>query len=649
MIDLIHDLEGYQAEYQRSVQDPEGFWAGVAEGFHWHKLWDRVLDWNFEEPSVRWFEGGLTNLCFNAVDRHALLDGDRVALIWEPNSLNDAPRQWTYRELQEAVARTAGMLQTMGVQAGDRVCLYMPMIPELLWSVLACARLGAVHSVVFGGFSARSLADRVADAGAAVVVCSEKIRRGPRELPCRAVVEEALDFLEAEQDHPVRKVLVQGSLDPSKPLRSFPNIQSWDWDRLWDQTTTRPEPRWMDAEDPLFILYTSGSTGKPKGVLHSTGGYMVYTAYSFAQVFRTAPGDVFWCTADIGWITGHSYLAYGPLLQGATVVMFEGIPTYPDPSRFWKICERHRVSHFYTAPTAIRALMVHGDAPVQSADLSSLRVLGSVGEPINEEAWQWYHRVVGGERCPVTDTWWQTETGGILIGALAGLSPLKPTYAGRPLPGVQPVLLDPQGRELEPTDPPSEQEGLLAMRFPWPSILRSTWGDHERCRTTYFSPFPGYYFTGDGARRDVDGMFRIIGRVDDVINVSGHRLGTAEIENALNRHPRVVESAVVGYDHPIKGQGIYAYVILRSGLQDLDADSENQLIHELSETVVREIGAIARPDRIQLVEGLPKTRSGKIMRRFLRKIASGDTSQMGDTTTLLDPSILEAIWAGRKG
>jgi len=432
-------------------------------------------------------------------------------------------------------------------------------------------------------------------------------------------------------------------------LCSFAHTECLDWEDLWHSTLSRPEPRWMNAEDPLFILYTSGSTGKPKGVLHSTGGYMVYTAYSFAQVFRTRPGDVFWCTADIGWITGHSYLVYGPLLQGATVVMFEGIPTHPDPSRFWKICQRHRVTHFYTAPTAIRALMVYGDAPVQSVDLSSLQVLGSVGEPINEEAWLWYHRVVGGERCPVTDTWWQTETGGILIGALAGLSALKPTFAGLPLPGVQPVLLDPSGRELVSTDPPTEQEGLLAMRFPWPSILRSTWGDHERCRNTYFSPFPGYYFTGDGARRDAEGMYRIIGRVDDVINVSGHRLGTAEIENALNLHPMVVESAVVGYDHSIKGQGIYAYVILRTALKDSDQETEDRLCRELSETVVREIGAIARPDRIQLVEGLPKTRSGKIMRRFLRKIASGDTAQMGDTTTLLDPTILESILVGRKG
>lgn len=648
MVDLIPNSEAYHAAYQRSIEDPEGFWAEVASGFYWQKPWDRVLEWNFEEPRVRWFEGGQTNLCYNALDRHALLHGDRIALRWEPNEDREEPRLWTYQELHDAVVRTAGMLQDLGVKSGDRVAVYMPMVPELLWTVLACARLGAVHSVVFGGFSARSLADRIADAGAAWVVCSEQIRRGPKVLPCRAVVAEALALLDQEMENPVVKVVVQGGL-PN--LASNPTIGPTEWLRwedLWPTTLTKPEPRWMNAEDPLFILYTSGSTGKPKGVLHSTGGYMVYTAYSFAQVFRTQPGDVFWCTADIGWITGHSYLAYGPLLQGATVVMYEGIPTYPDPSRFWKICERHRVTHFYTAPTALRALMVYGDAPVQSADLTSLQVLGSVGEPINEEAWLWFHRVVGGERCPVTDTWWQTETGGILIGALAGLSPLKPTYAGLPLPGVQPVLLDPQGSELKPTDPPSEQEGLLALRFPWPSILRSTWGDHERCRNTYFSPFPGYYFTGDGARRDAQGMYRIIGRVDDVINVSGHRLGTAEIENAINLHPRVVESAVVGYDHPIKGQGIYAYVILRSGLQGLSAEAEEQLAQELNGTVVREIGAIARPDRIQMVEGLPKTRSGKIMRRFLRKIAAGDTANMGDTTTLLDPLILDAIWAGRK-
>ena len=644
MVEFIKDIEAYHSAYRRSVQDPEVFWAEIASGFHWHKPWQKVLEWNFEEPRVRWFEGAETNLCYNALDRHALLHGDRMAMRWEPNEESEEVRQWTYRELLEAVVQTAGMLQDMGVKAGDRVAIYMPMVPELLWTVLACARLGAVHSVVFGGFSARSLADRIADAGAAWVVCSEQIRRGPKALPCRAVVVEALALLDQELGNPVATVLVQGAL-PNQASGPSNGPSKWlRWEDLWQSTLSRPEPRWMNAEDPLFILYTSGSTGKPKGVLHSTGGYMVYTAYSFAQVFRTQPGDVFWCTADIGWITGHSYLAYGPLLQGATVVMYEGIPTYPDPSRFWKICERHRVTHFYTAPTALRALMVFGDAPVQAADLSSLQVLGSVGEPINEEAWWWFHRVVGRERCPVTDTWWQTETGGILIGALAGLSPLKPTFAGWPLPGVQAVLLNPEGQELLPTDPPTEQEGLLALRFPWPSILRSTWGDHERCRNTYFAPFPGYYFTGDGARRDAQGMYRIIGRVDDVINVSGHRLGTAEIENAINLHPQVVESAVVGYEHPIKGQGIYAFVILRSSLEG----NEDPLIQALTDTVVREIGAIARPDRIQLVDGLPKTRSGKIMRRFLRKIAAGDTANLGDTTTLLDPSILDAIWAGRK-
>jgi len=647
MVELIKDKEAYHAVYRRSIEDPEGFWAGVASGFHWQKPWDKVLEWNFDEPKIQWFAGGRTNICYNALDRHALNFGDQIALIWEPNEVGEA-RRWTYRELLDAVVHTAGMLQEMGVGRGDRVCVYMPMIPELLWTVLACARLGAVHSVVFGGFSARSLADRVADAGAAYVVCSEQIRRGSKLLPCRTVVEEALALLEAENANPVRRVLVQGRAHAGDTLKAVARTGWLNWEDLWQATLSRPEPEWMDAEEPLFILYTSGSTGKPKGVLHSTGGYMVYTAYSFAQVFRTGPGDVFWCTADIGWITGHSYLAYGPLLQGATVVMFEGIPTYPDPSRFWKVCERHGVTHFYTAPTALRALMVHGDEPVLSADLSSLKVLGSVGEPINEEAWQWYHRVVGGGRCPVTDTWWQTETGGIMIAALAGISPLKPTFAGLPLPGIQPVLLDTGGVEIAPTDPPTEQEGLLALRFPWPSILRSTWGDHERCRNTYFAPYPGYYFTGDGARRDSDGMYRIIGRVDDVINVSGHRLGTAEIENALNLHPKVVESAVVGYDHPLKGQGIYAYVLLRSGLQGHLPEAEDQLVLELNETVVREIGAIARPDRIQLVEGLPKTRSGKIMRRFLRKIASGDTDQMGDTTTLLDPSVLDAILAGRK-
>jgi acetyl-CoA synthetase len=523
------------------------------------------------------------------------------------------------------------VLKKRGIGKGDRVCIYMPMIPDLAVAVLACARIGAIHSVVFAGFSAQSLADRINDAGAKAVLCSDGLYRGNKEIPVKAVVDEAL-----EQCQTVETVII--SRRTQWPLHLHEGRDIMLEDALRDVSDAcAAEP--MDSEDLLFILYTSGSTGKPKGVVHTCGGYMVYAGYTFQNVFQYEQGDVFFCTADIGWITGHSYIVYGPLLNGATSVMFEGIPTFPDPGRFWQIIDKYEVTQFYTAPTAIRSLMTFGDEHVLAYNLHSLKLLGTVGEPINEEAWHWYHTHVGKGRCPVVDTWWQTETGGIMLSGLGGLSPMKPAHAGLPLPGIQPVLLAPDGKELQE----AEAEGLLCMKFPWPSIIRSTYGDHERCRQTYFSAFPGYYFTGDGAKRDADGMYRIIGRVDDVINVSGHRLGTAEIENAINLHPAVAESAVVGFPHPIKGQGIYAYVITRNPVED-EADLKAQII----ETINSAIGKIARPDKLQIVAGLPKTRSGKIMRRILRKIAEGELEQLGDTTTLLDPAVVDAIIAGKQ-
>ena len=626
----IKTIEEYQSAYARSVEDPEGFWAEQAETFQWRKPWDKVLDWNFTEPDVKWFVGGKLNITENCLDRHLATRGDQTAIIWEPNDPNTPTRHITYKELHAEVCKTANALKANGIKKGDRVCFYMPMVPELAIAVLACARIGAIHSVVFAGFSATALADRIKDASCNMVICSDYNNRGAKNIPVKAVVDQAI----ALGCDSVETVLVHKNT--GQDINWNNDLDKW-WHDEVDHQSAECEAEEMDSEDMLFILYTSGSTGKPKGVVHTCGGYMVYTCYSFRNVFQYQDGDIYWCTADIGWITGHSYIVYGPLLAGATSVMFEGVPTYPDAGRFWEVSEKLKVNQFYTAPTAIRALMAYGDEYVDKYDLSSIKVLGSVGEPINEEAWNWYNEKVGKKQAPIVDTWWQTETGGIMITPIPGVTNLKPCYATNPLPGIQPCLMDADGNEIEGND----VEGLLCIKYPWPSMLRTTYGDHERCRQTYFSAFQDKYFTGDGARRDEDGMYRIIGRVDDVINVSGHRMGTAEVENAINEHDAVVESAVVGYPHDIKGQGIYAYVITNGPVAD-----EAAFIKEVRAVVTREIGPIAKPDVVQVVPGLPKTRSGKIMRRILRKIASGDTSNLGDTSTLLNPEVVENIKEG---
>ncbi|HKK79189.1 MAG TPA: acetate--CoA ligase [Phaeodactylibacter sp.] len=627
MTHQIKSFDEYKAAYQRSVDDPEAFWAEQAETFHWRKKWDKVLDWNFSEPNVNWFVNGKLNITENCLDRHLESRGDQVAILFEPNDPDADNITYTYKELHAEVCKVANALRANGIEKGDRVCFYMPMVPELAIAVLACARIGAIHSVVFAGFSAQALADRIKDASCKAVICSDYNARGAKNIPVKKVVDEALEM----GTDSIELVLVHkntgGDVDMSDSRAKW-------WHEEVDGQSTECEAEEMDSEDMLFILYTSGSTGKPKGVVHTCGGYMVYTAYSFKNVFQYEEGDIYWCTADIGWITGHSYIVYGPLLSGATTVMFEGVPTYPDAGRFWQVCEKLKVNQFYTAPTAIRALMAQGDQYVEKYDLSSIKVMGSVGEPINEEAWEWYYEKIGKKKAPIVDTWWQTETGGIMIGGLGKHSPMKPAHAGYPLPGIQPCLMDADGNELEGNN----VEGLLCVKYPWPSILRTTYGDHERCRQTYFSAFKDLYFTGDGARRDEDGMYRIIGRVDDVINVSGHRMGTAEVENAINEHELVVESAVVGYPHDIKGQGIYAYVITSRPIEDEEAFRK-----ELINVVKSEIGPIAKPDKIQIVSGLPKTRSGKIMRRILRKVASGDTSNLGDTSTLLNPGVVDEI------
>ncbi len=615
----IRTFEDYQTAYQHSVEDPEGFWAEVAQEFKWHKPWKKVLDWNFTAPDVKWFVGGKTNITENALDRHLRDLGNHPAIIWEPNDPSEPSVTLTYKMLHDQVCRFANVLKRNGVQKGDRVCIYLPMVPEAAIAILACARIGAIHSVVFGGFSAQSLTDRINDSNCKVIVTSDGAARGNKNIPMKDTVDDALIACPS-----VHKVIV---LTHTRTAISMIKGRDVWWESEMKQVTSDCPPEVMDSEDPLFILYTSGSTGKPKGVVHSTGGYMVYTAYTFQNVFQYEPGQIHFCTADVGWITGHSYIVYGPLLSGATTLMFEGIPTYPDAGRFWDIVDKHKVDILYTAPTAIRSLMGFGLKYVEDKDLSSLKVLGSVGEPINEEAWNWYNENIGKGRCPIVDTWWQTENGGILISPIAGVTKTKPTYATLPLPGVQPVLVDEAGNEIEGNG----VSGNLCIKFPWPSIIRTTWGDHERCRQTYFSTYPNRYFTGDGCLRDEDGYYRITGRVDDVLNVSGHRIGTAEVENAINMHSDVIESAVVGYPHDIKGQGIYAFVICENTLDDEDLSRRDILA-----TVTRIIGPIAKPDKIQFVRGLPKTRSGKIMRRILRKIAEGDTSNLGDTTTLLD-------------
>jgi len=626
----IISFEEYIQVYNKSIDNPEEFWAEIAGHFEWRKPWDKVLEWDFQTPDIKWFSGGKLNITENCIDRHATAHQDRMALIWEPNNPDDDVRKFTYAELLKEVSKCAHALKSIGIEKGDRVCIYMPMVPELAFTVLACARIGAIHSVVFAGFSATALAERIKDSECKAVVCADYNARGSKNIPVKEIVDEAVSM----DCTTIEKVIVYRNTGEEVCMNA---------DRdLWYQDLVRHqpdffEPEIMDAEDMLFILYTSGSTGKPKGVVHSTGGYMIQTCYTFLNVFQYHPGDIYWCTADIGWITGHSYIIYGPLLAGATTMMFEGVPNYPDAGRFWQVCEKHRVNQFYTAPTAIRALMAAGYDLPEKYDLSSLKVIGSVGEPINEEAWNWYFQYVGRRKAPVVDTWWQTETGGIMISPLAHITDTKPCHASYPMPGVQLSLVDTQGREIDENG----VEGLLCIKFPWPGMIRTTYRDHERCRVNYFAAFPGKYFTGDGCRRDDDGRYRIIGRVDDVINVSGHRIGTAEVENAINMYEEVVESAVVGFPHDIKGQGIYAFVIPQHKVEDESAFRKGIL-----DIVSHEIGPFAKPELIQIVSGLPKTRSGKIMRRILRKIATKETESMGDISTLLNPEIVDELIEG---
>ncbi len=629
MSDRIQSLEGYMQEYQRSIEDPKGFWSEIADSFNWQKKWDEVVDWNFEGPNVKWFLNAKFNITENILERNLPTLSDKPAIIWEPNDPNEAHITLTYQELFEKVCQFANAMKARGIKKGDRVIIYMPMVPEAAIAMLACARIGAVHSVVFAGFSATALADRINDCQAKMVLTSDGNFRGAKSIAVKAVVDEAV----------TKTQTIETVITLKRTGQDVVMVKDRDlwWHDAIEGVSTQNTAEVMDSEDLLFILYTSGSTGKPKGVVHTCGGYMVYTSYSFKNVFQYDKGDVYWCTADIGWITGHSYIVYGPLLSGATSLMFEGVPTFPDAGRFWQVCDKHQVNQFYTAPTAIRALQAFGTDLIQPYKLDSLKVLGSVGEPINEEAWHWYDEHIGKHKCPIVDTWWQTETGGILISPLAGITPTKPSYATLPMPGVQLVIVDSDGNELTE----NSIEGNLCIKYPWPSMIRTIYGDHERCQQTYFSTYPGYYFTGDGVKRDEEGYYRILGRVDDVMNVSGHRMGTAEVENAINEHPHVVESAVVGYPHDIKGQGIYAYVIC-----DATGLSEDELKVQIRETVTKMIGPIAKPDKIQIVPGLPKTRSGKIMRRILRKIASGDSSNLGDISTLLNPDVVEAIKIG---
>ena len=644
----IRSLEQYISTYQKSVENPEQFWGGVAENFYWRKKWSKILEWNFKDPSIQWFIGGKLNITENCIDRHLEKNANTPAIIWESNDPEEHHRVLTYRELYNKVCQFAHVLKNNGIQKGDRVCIYMGMVPELAIAVLACARIGAIHSVVFGGFSAQSIADRLQDANAEYVITCDGAFRGNKEIPLKNVIDDAL-----VQCRFVKRVIVLTRT--RTPVSMIKGRDVW-WEdeikKVETQGHTDFEAVEMDSEDMLFILYTSGSTGKPKGVVHTCGGYMVYTTYTFANVFQYQPGDIHFCTADIGWITGHSYILYGPLCAGATTMIFEGVPTWPNAGRFWDIVDKYRVNVLYTAPTAIRSLMGFGLEPVKKHDLSSLKVLGTVGEPINEEAWNWYHDHIGKGKCPVVDTWWQTETAGILISNLAGVTPAKPTYATLPLPGIQPVLVDENGKTVPGSDAAAdgvyqdgkgiEGAGNLCIKFPWPGMLRTTYGDHDRCRLNYFSAYENLYFTGDGCLRDQNGNYRITGRVDDVLNVSGHRIGTAEVENAINMHTGVVESAVVGYPHEIKGQGIYAFVIF----PNLHSE-QNLTRQDIALTVSRIIGPIAKPDKIQFVTGLPKTRSGKIMRRILRKIAEGETENLGDTTTLLDPAVVDEIKSGK--
>jgi acetyl-CoA synthetase len=630
----IKSLSDYHIQYQKSVEQPEEFWSEVANNFTWKKKWDKVLTWDFKTPSIKWFEGATLNVTENCLDRHLLTQPEVPAIIWESNDPEEHHRVLTYKELHFKVCQFANVLKNNGVKKGDRVCIYMGMIPELAIALLACARIGAIHSVVFGGFSAQAIADRLQDANAEFVITCDGAYRGAKDIPLKSVIDDALVGCKF-----VKRVIV--CTRTRTPVSMIKGRDVW-WEDEIKKVETQGNPEFpaveMDAEDQLFILYTSGSTGKPKGVVHTCAGYMVWANYTFVNVFQYQPGQIHFCTADIGWITGHSYIVYGPLSAGATSLMFEGVPTWPDAGRFWEIIDKYKVDILYTAPTAIRSLMGFGDSFIAGKDLSSIKVLGTVGEPINEEAWHWYDKNIGKEKAPIVDTWWQTETGGVLISNLAGVTPAKPSFATLPLPGVQPILVDENGKEIIGNG----VSGNLCMKAPWPGILRTTYGDHERCRINYFATYENLYFTGDGCLRDELGNYRITGRVDDVLNVSGHRIGTAEVENAINMHQGVVESAVVGYPHDIKGQGIYAYVIYQGTHGDAELARK-----DINLTVSRMIGAIAKPDKIQFVTGLPKTRSGKIMRRILRKIAENEIGSLGDTSTLLDPTVVDEIIKGK--
>lgn len=629
----IENLEQYFKHYNKSIREPRKFWGKIAEeNFTWYQQWDKVVEFNMAEADVKWFMGAKVNIVKNCIDRHLARRGNKTAIIFEPNDPKEASLHITYNELHQRVCKMANVLREQGIEKGDRVCIYLPMIPELAVSVLACARIGAIHSVVFAGFSSSAVATRINDSDCKMVITADGGYRGNKTIDLKGIIDEALQNCPS-----VKKVLVAKRTNTD--IKMTEGRDQW-LQPLLDQASDNNVAEIMDAEDALFILYTSGSTGKPKGMLHTTAGYMVYTAYTFKNIFNYEENDVFWCTADIGWITGHSYIVYGPLLNGATTIIFEGIPSYPDSGRFWDVIDKHKVTQFYTAPTAIRSLAKENTSYIDGHDLSSLKLIGSVGEPINEEAWHWYNDHVGKKRCPIVDTWWQTETGGIMISPIPFVTPTKPTYATLPLPGIQPVLMDETRTEIEG----NQVVGSLCIKFPWPAIARTIWGDHQRYKDTYFTTFPGKYFTGDGALRDEVGYYRITGRVDDVVIVSGHNLGTAPIEDAINEHPAVAESAIVGFPHDIKGNALYGFIILKEHGETRDREN---LRNEINQYISSHIGAIAKLDKIQFVSGLPKTRSGKIMRRILRKIAEGDFSNFGDTTTLLNPEIVDEIKSER--
>lgn len=624
--------EKYQNAYQDSMEHPEKFWEEIAEeNFVWQKKWENLVDWDFSIPEIKWFEGAKLNITENCIDRHLETRGEKTAILFEPNNPDQPAQYITYNELAKRVNQFANVLKSQGIKKGDRVCIYLPMIPELAVSLLACARIGAIHSVVFAGFSAAALSARINDSDCKMVITSDGSYRGAKTIDLKGIVDEGLESCDC-----VETVLVAKRISTNINMKE--GRDKW-LQPLLDEASVECEPEIMDAEDPLFILYTSGSTGMPKGMVHTTAGYMVYTAYTFKNIFQYEENDVYWCTADIGWITGHSYIVYGPLANGATTIMFEGVPSYPDCGRFWEIVEKHKVNQFYTAPTAIRALAKEGDDYVNKYDLSCLKTLGSVGEPINEEAWNWYNEKIGKENCPIVDTWWQTETGGILISALPGITPCLPTFATLPFPGIQPALMDEIGEEINQNN----MNGKLCIKFPWPSMARTIWGNHNRYKETYFSVFENKYFTGDGAFRDGNGNYRITGRVDDVIIVSGHNLGTAPIEDAINEHPAVAESAIVGFPHDVKGNALYGYVTLKDSGKEIDYDN---LRKEINQMITERIGPIAKLNKIQFTNGLPKTRSGKIMRRILRKIACNESDKLGDISTLLNPECVEEIIEG---